>query len=134
MLKLQRHFGALLRQAAFLEGVGKLIGLADAHQELRLRAEFLRVHAVPFGDGRKGGEVYIGGDVLFTGSIVGTGADRVLPKSLHCAAMAARKLFFSGVAVVNGDDESASQTVRDALHKLLRDERYFHALSGLRMD
>ena len=91
MFELQRHLGAFLGQAAFFEGVGKLIDLAGAHQELRLRAEFLRQHAVLFRGGGEGGEVYIGCDVLFAGSFVGASADRMLPKSFHCAAMAARR-------------------------------------------
>src|SRR3979411_3139582 len=114
MLELQRHLGALLRQAAFFEGVGKLIGLADAHQELRLRTESLRPHAVEFRGSGEGGEVNIGGNVLFTGSFVGADADGMLPKSFHCAAMAARELFFSRIAVINGDDKSASQSGRDS--------------------
>ena len=34
VLELQRDFGALLGQAAFFEGVRKLIRLSDSHQKL----------------------------------------------------------------------------------------------------
>ena len=34
MFELEGNFGAFLRQTAVFEGVGKLIGLADLHQEL----------------------------------------------------------------------------------------------------
>ena len=36
MFELKSDFGALLRDAAVLEGVGKLIRLSNSHQELRL--------------------------------------------------------------------------------------------------
>ena len=45
MLELQGNFRQLLREAAIFEGVGKLSFLADAHQELRLRAETFTAHS-----------------------------------------------------------------------------------------
>src|SRR5258708_17401731 len=107
MLELQRDFCALLRQATFFESVGKLVGFADAHQELGLRDESLRLHAVFFGGGGEGGEVYVGSDVLFAGGFVGVGAYRVLANGLQSVAMAACELFFTAIAVVDGGEKAA---------------------------
>ena len=78
MFELEGDLGAFLGQAAVFEGVGKLVGLADAQQKLRLRDELLRGQAVLFRGGGERGEVDVGGDVLLAGSFVGVGADRVL--------------------------------------------------------
>ena len=70
MLELQGDFGTLLRQTAFFEGVGELILLADAHQELRLREQRLNLHSLQFRSASQGGEVHVSRDVLFAGSFV----------------------------------------------------------------
>ena len=74
MFELQRDFGAFLGQAAFFEGIGKLVGFADAHQELGLRDQLVCPHPVFFRGGGECREVYVGGYVLFARSFVGIGA------------------------------------------------------------
>src|SRR5947209_20391353 len=113
MLELQRDFRALLGQATVFEGVGKLVSFPDAQQELRLRHEFLGLHAMSFCGGGESGEVYVGGDVLFPGRFVGIITDRMLTDCLQRSAMAACQLFFAGVAVVDGDEKSSLDSGSD---------------------
>lgn len=71
MVDLQGDFGALLRKAAGLEGVGKLGLLTDTEEQLRLGDEAERLEATRFCHVLKGGEVNVGGDVLLAGGFVG---------------------------------------------------------------
>ena len=91
------------------------IGFADAQQELRLRDELLRLHAVFFRGRGERGEVHVGGDVLLAGGFVGIGADGVLANGLQRSAMASGQLLLAGVAVVDDEDESAFEAGCDAL-------------------
>src|SRR5580704_12079103 len=80
------------------------------------------------------GEVYIGGDVLFTGGLVGSRANGVLADGLQCTAMTARELFLARVAVVVDDDESARDRGEELIRILLRNERDFDAFVFFGMD
>jgi len=90
MLELQRDFRTLLRQAAFFEGVGKLVGFANAHQELRLRNKPVRLHTILFGGSGERSEIYVSSNVLLSGRFIGTPADRMLANRLQRSAMATR--------------------------------------------
>src|SRR5580658_2558651 len=131
MLELQRHFRAFLRQAASLEGVGKLVRLSDAHQELGLCEEFARLHTVFLDGGSECGEVHVGGDVLLAGGFIGICADGMLAKGFYCPEMTAGELLFAGVAIVDGEEESALDAGGDTLHELLGSESSFDALVRL---
>src|SRR5271169_3765452 len=74
VLELESHFGALLRQAAFFEGVGKLRLLADTHQKLRLRDETFGAQSGLFGGCGKSREVYVRGQILLSRSLISVGA------------------------------------------------------------
>ena len=65
MLELQCDLRSLLRYAAFFKGIGKLVGFANTHQELRLCEKFVRLHSMVFCGRRHGTEVHVGSDVLF---------------------------------------------------------------------
>ena len=73
MFQLEGHFRSLLRDAAIFEGVGKLISLADAHQELRLREELFAPACRLARSRGEGSEIDVGGQVLLAGSLVGVG-------------------------------------------------------------
>jgi len=128
MLELQRDLSALLGQAAFFKGIGKLIGFANSHQELRLRNQFVRMHAMLFSGSSERSEVYVGRDVLLAGGFIRIGADRVLTKTLDRSAMSACKLLFAGITVINRDEESTLDLGGDAIHELLCSERRFDPL------
>src|SRR6202021_1063864 len=134
VLELERDFGALLGQAAVFEGVGKLGSFADAPQELRLRDQLLTLHALLIGGRGQCCEVYVGGDVLFTGGFVGVGADGMLSYRFKRTAMAPGKLLGAGVAVVYDDEQSAIDGGGDLAHVVLRAERSLDAFPGFRMN
>ena len=60
MLKLQGDFRPFLGDATVLEGVGKLISLANPHEELRLCKQPFAAHAAPFAGGGERGEIDMG--------------------------------------------------------------------------
>jgi len=133
MLELKRDLGAFLRHPAVLEGIGKLICFANAHQELRLSCEFVCVHSSFFGSSGEGGEVDVGGDVLLAGGLVGIGADGVLANRFDCAAMTSGELFVARIAVVDDDEKSAVKPGGLA-HIQLSLRRDFDALAWFRMN
>src|SRR5437879_7749092 len=116
MLELQRDFGALLRQTAIFKGITKLILLTDSHQKLRLRKQWLNLHAVLFGSRRQRGEIYVRRDVLLSRRFIRICADGMLTESRHCAPMPPRKLLLARVAVVDDDDNSVLQCRRNHGH------------------
>ena len=75
MLELQGDLRSLLRESAFFEGIGKLVGFPDAHQKLGLRDQFVSVHAVLFGSGSECREVNICGNVLPSRNFIRIAAD-----------------------------------------------------------
>src|SRR5258708_27182097 len=101
MFELKRHLRQLLREPAVFECIGKLISLANAHQKLRLRKQFLDPHARSHAPSRKRGEVDVGGEVLLARRLVRIGASRVMPIRHERASVAPRKLV---VALVTGGD------------------------------
>src|ERR1700677_3577429 len=101
MLELQRDFRPLLWRAAFFKSIGKLISFANAHQELRLCDNFVRLHSPSLRSRCESGKVDVRGDVLFAGSLIRTTADRMLPQSLYSSAMESGELFVAGSAVLN---------------------------------
>src|ERR1035438_2392346 len=105
MLKLEGHFRALLRNAAVFKRVGKLISLANAHQELRLREELFDTHTGLLACSGERGEIDVGGEVLLAGRLVGVGAGGVLAIRHERAAVATRELLVARVTVVNNNDE-----------------------------
>ena len=61
MFELESYLRLFLRDAAIFEGVGKLILLANAHQELRLREEIFARHTGLLTLGCQRGEIDVGG-------------------------------------------------------------------------
>src|SRR4051794_21077115 len=100
VLELEGDFGALLGESAVFEGVGELVGLADAHEEFGLGEEGVVAESVGLGMVAQGGEIYVSGDVLVTRSLIGIGRGGVLAIGHHGVEMASGELFFTGVTVV----------------------------------
>src|ERR1700733_11436194 len=80
------------------------------------------------------GKVCISRNVLFAGSFVRIRADRMLANRLQGSAMAAGKLLFASVAVVDGDEESGLYARGDVFHELLCGEGCLDAFVSLGMD
>ena len=77
MLELKRNFGALLREPAIFERVGKLVCFADAHQELGLGEQALDLQAGLRSRGGEGSEVDVRGQILLAGGLVRISRGRV---------------------------------------------------------
>jgi len=107
MFELQGDLGALLREETVGEGVGKLVLLSDAHQELRLRAEALALHTGPVAGSGQRGEIDVRGEVLLTGSLIRIAAGGMMAVSHERAAAAASELLVAGVTVVNDKQQAA---------------------------
>src|SRR5207253_9886642 len=134
MLELQRDFGALLRQTAIFKGITKLILLTDSHQKLRLRKQWLNLHAVLFGSRGQRREIYVRGDVLLSRGLVRICSCRVLAECHQRAAMPSSKLLLPGVAVVDDDDDSMLHGCRNLSHAALRPQRDFNSFSVFGMN
>src|SRR5580658_2197753 len=134
VLKLEGYSRSLLRDVAILEGVGKLITLANAHQELRLRAEFFAAHTSLLARAAERGEIDMGGEVLLTGSLVGIGTGGVMAIRHERTSVTACELLLARVTVVDDQKQAAADGAGNLLHPLLRDDWYFDALAGFGMD
>ena len=113
MFELERNFGALLRETAIFECVGKLVRFPDPHQKLGLGPQVLNLHAGLRDRGGEGSEVDVRGQILLAGSLVRVRAGRVLAIGHQGPAVASGKLFVAGVAVVDDEQETARDGVRD---------------------
>src|SRR5208283_5966143 len=98
MLKLKRHFGSFLRDAAVFEGIGKLVFLANPYQKLRLRAEFFAAHPGPLAPSGECGEINVGREVLLAGGLVGIGTRGMMAIRHEGATMTTRQLLVAGVS------------------------------------
>src|SRR6266576_505330 len=134
MLELQRDFGALLRQTAIFKGITKLILLTDSHQKLRLRKQWLNLHAVLFGSRGQRREIYVRGDVLLSRGLVRICSCRVLAECHQRAAMPSRKLLLPRVAVVDDDENSVFQCCRHLRHVALRPQGDLNSFSVFGMN
>ncbi len=101
MFKLQRHFRPFLRGATVFEGIGKLVFLANPHQELRLREEFFAVHPGLLAPRGERGEVDVGREILLAGGLVRIGTGGVMAIRHERATVATRQLLIAGVAVID---------------------------------
>ncbi len=134
MFQLQRYFGALLWHAAFLEGISKLGRLANPHQKLRLRDQLFGANSGLLRHRRQRGEIYMGGQVLFSRRLVRIAACGVLPIRHQRSPMASRQLLGARVAVVDNEQKADADRVSNLPHPLLRSQRDFNALALFRMD
>src|SRR5580698_9721132 len=134
MLQLQRNLCVLLRQAALLERIGELVGLADSHQKLCLREQRLYLHALLFCGGSQRREVQVCRDVLLARRLIGVGGNRMLAVCGDRAAMTSGKLLGASVAVVNGDDKSPLDARGQARHEQVGEAGGFDPLSVSGMD
>ena len=134
MFELEGHFRSFLRDAAVFEGVGELSCLADAHQKLRLREELLALHTGLLACSGERGEIYVGGEVLLAGGLIGVGTGVVTAICHERAAVATGELLVARVTVVNDREQAAFDGARDLPHPMLREDGYFDALICFGMD
>ncbi len=123
-----------MRDAAVFEGVGKLITLADAHQELRLREELFDLQTGLLACSGERGEIHVGGEVLLAGGLIRVRARRVMPIRHERPAVATCELFAARVTVVDNQQEAACNGARDLLDPILRQDGHFEALAGFGMN
>src|SRR4029077_12114975 len=97
MFELEGDLCPFLRDAAVFEGIGKLVLLANTHEELRLREKLLEAHTGLLGCGGPRGGIDVGGEVWLAGSLVGVRAGGVMPIRHKRATVAPRKLFVARV-------------------------------------
>src|SRR5882762_533245 len=122
MFQLERHLRPFLRDAAVFERVGKLISLANAHQELRLREEPFDLQTGLLACSGERGEIDVGGEVLLARGLVRVRTRRVMPIRHERSAVATRELFVARVPIVDDYKRAASDCVRDLSDPILREE------------
>jgi len=128
VFELEGHFRPFLRDAAVLEGVGKLICLANAHQKLRLCEELFTLHTGLLAYSGERGEIYVGGEVLLAGGLIGVGTGIVTAICHERAAVAARELLVARVTVVDDHEQTAFDRARDLPNPILREDGHFDAV------
>ena len=131
VFELEGELGTFLREAAIFEGVGEIVGLADAHEEFGLGDESVVAQSGGLGLVAECGEVYVGGDVLIAGSRVGIGRGGVLAIGHYGVEVASGELFFAGVSIVDEYAVAAAilEDGGDAAHPVLGDKGRFDTTS-----
>ena len=94
----------------------------------------MHVHCGLLGRSSKRSEVYMCGDILFSGSLVRVGAHGVLAKCGERTAMTAGELLLASVSVVDGDEDAALHAGGDPRHRLLCDQRNLDSFIAFGMD
>src|SRR5450631_2271365 len=94
----------------------------------------MRLHSVTLRRGGESGKVHMRGQVLFSWSLIGAHAHRVLAICADRVAVASGELLGARIAVVDGEDKSSLYCCGETQHILLRDQRGLNALRGFWMD